>query len=161
MPKIYLSDLVKAPAQRCFDLSRSIDLHMRSTAQTKEVAIAGRTSGLICKGETVTWEATHFFIRQQLTVVIEEMESPTYFTDRMVKGAFKSFYHQHCFDPDRGPEENYTTMTELFTYEVPYGILGKIFDKFVLKRYMTRFLVARFKMIKHFAESEEWRKILE
>jgi len=160
MPKIYLSDFVNAPVQRCFDLSRSIDLHMISTAQTKEVAVAGKTSGLIGKGETVTWEATHFFIRQQLTVVIEEMESPTYFSDRMVKGAFKSFYHQHCFDPDRGPEDNCTKMTELFTYEVPYGILGKIFDSLILKRYMTRFLVARFKMIKRFAESEEWRTVL-
>lgn len=156
MPEIFLSAYVNAPAQRCFDLSRSIELHMLSTSKTNEIAIAGKTSGLISKGETVTWEATHFFIRQQLTVVIEEMESPTYFTDRMLKGAFKSFYHQHFFEESSGA----TLMTEMFTYESPFGIIGKIFDKLILKKYMTRFLVDRFNMVKHFAETEEWRKVL-
>jgi hypothetical protein len=53
MSKIELETLVFAPIDRCFDLSRSIDLHKISTSHTNETAIAGVTSGLICLNEQV------------------------------------------------------------------------------------------------------------
>ena len=49
--KIELLTEINAPIEKCFDLSRSIDLHLESTKQTGEEAIAGRTSGLIELGE--------------------------------------------------------------------------------------------------------------
>ena len=53
---IYLTlALCQAPISVVFDLSRSIDLHKISTQQTKEEDIPGVTSGLIKKGEWVTW----------------------------------------------------------------------------------------------------------
>jgi len=54
MPVIELKTAIKAPVERCFDLSRSIDLHKISTAHTNEEAIAGVTSGLIGPNEWVT-----------------------------------------------------------------------------------------------------------
>lgn len=67
MPCIKIETTIHAPVQRCFDLSRSIDLHQISTIETKERAIAGKTSGLIGLNETVTWQAKHFGITQKLT----------------------------------------------------------------------------------------------
>ena len=148
MTIIELTTIIDAPIQKCFDLARSIDLHMRSTGKTKEKAIAGRTSGLIEKGETVTWEAVHFGIKQQLTTHIPEMKRPLYFSDEMVKGAFKNLYHQHYFESNDGK----TTMTDVFRYETPAGIFGKLFDILVLKSYMTRFLKQRNVVIKSEAE---------
>ena len=89
MPFIDIETTIKAPIERCFDLARSIDLHQISTSHTNETAIAGTTSGLIGLNETVTWEATHFGVRQQLTSRITEFEYPNLFTDEMVKGVFK------------------------------------------------------------------------
>jgi hypothetical protein len=60
MPRLELSTYINAPVEICFDTARSIDVHMASTAHTGERAIAGRTSGLIELGETVTWRARHF-----------------------------------------------------------------------------------------------------
>ena len=57
-----------------FDLSRSIDFHMESASKTQERAIEGKTCGLIELGETVTWEAVHFGVKQQLTTKITAME---------------------------------------------------------------------------------------
>jgi hypothetical protein len=51
MPVIRLETVIKAPLERCFDLSRDIDIHVRSTEQTREVAVAGVTTGLINFGE--------------------------------------------------------------------------------------------------------------
>ena len=66
MPVIELTTYIEAPIERVFDLARSVDAHTASTSQSKERAVAGRTSGLIEQDETVTWEATHFGIKQSL-----------------------------------------------------------------------------------------------
>lgn len=156
MPLITLTTTIAAPIEICFNLSLSIDLHMLSTASTNEVAIAGVTSGLIKKGETVTWQATHFGVRQQLTVRIEEVNSPHFFSDRMMKGAFKSMYHEHHFEVIGGK----TVMTDAFNFESPFGVLGRLFNSLVLTRYMTGFLHDRNNMIKQFAEGDEWRRLI-
>lgn len=55
MPVITLDTYIQASREVVFDLSRDIDLHQISTRHTNEKAIAGKTSGLIGLGETVTW----------------------------------------------------------------------------------------------------------
>lgn len=152
MPVIELYTNVSAAIEVCFDLSLNIDIHMLSTKHTNERAVSGKTSGLINEGEYVTWEAVHFGIRQQLTTYIEKVDRPFYFTDRMVKGAFSSFYHEHIYKATTTG----TLMIDKFSYEVPYGIAGKLFDKLVLNRYMTRLLTGRNNVIKQIAESDDW-----
>lgn len=76
MSVIYLDTTIKADIQTVFDLSRDIDLHQKSTFKTGEKAIAGRTSGLIEEGETVTWKAKHLGIEQTLTTKIVAMNIP-------------------------------------------------------------------------------------
>jgi hypothetical protein len=74
--QIEISTQINASLERCFDLSRSIDLHIGSTKQTGERAIAGRTSGLMELGETVTWRAKHFGVWQNLTSKITDLSTP-------------------------------------------------------------------------------------
>lgn len=156
MPTIQLQTYINAPIDRVFDLSRSIDMHSISSASTNEKAIAGRTSGLIEAGETVTWEATHFGIRQQLQSKITAMEYPHYFRDEMLKGAFKSIYHEHFFEEQDGG----TLVKDVFRFEAPFGILGVIFNRLVLTNYMSRFIAARNAIVKQYAETDAWRTIL-
>ncbi|MCS7458798.1 SRPBCC family protein [Paenibacillus doosanensis] len=150
MPLIQMSLMIHAPTQLCFDLSRSIDIHMQSMSQTGEKAVAGRTGGLIELGETVTWEAVHFGVRQRLTARITEMEAPRRFVDEMVQGAFQRFYHVHEFIPQ--PEG--TLMLDSFDYTSPLGVLGKAADRLFLERYMTRLLRKRNEIIKRIAEEQ-------
>src|ERR1700748_3748495 len=110
MARIELLTNINAPIQKVFDLSRSIDLHIESTKQTGERAIAGRTSGLIALGETVTWRARHFGIWQNLTSKVTEFEYPNHFTDEMVSAAFKGFRHEHLFFA----VNNQTVMKDIF-----------------------------------------------
>lgn len=97
MPLIVLETIIHTDTLTCFDLSRDIDFHKDSLKHSNEKAIAGKTSGLIGLGESVTWEATHFGIRQHLTSKITQLDAPNYFVDEMVSGAFKSFKHEHIF----------------------------------------------------------------
>ena len=93
MPTIILKTLINAPIGRCFDLSRSIDLHLQSMKSSEEKAIAGKNSGLIDLDESVTWSARHFGIPFEMTNKISAMEYPTFFIDEMIKGPFKKLHH--------------------------------------------------------------------
>lgn len=156
MPIITLHTKIRADIQICFDLARSIDLHSISLSDTEEKAIAGRTTGLIEFGETVTWQAKHFGVRQQLTSKITAMTAPYYFVDEQIKGAFKMIYHQHIFQYDG----TYTHMTDIFEFESPVGIFGKMFNRLILTKYMTRFLLQRNEVIKKYAESPLCKEVL-
>lgn len=157
MPRIVLTTEINASKEIVFDISRSIDLHKISTEQTNEEAIAGVTTGLIGLNEWVTWQAKHFGISQKLTTKITEFEYPNYFTDEMMKGAFKNFKHKHVFES----RQNGTLMTDYFDYTSPLGFLGKIADSLFLQKYMTNFLKKRNTTIKAFAESEKWKQLIE
>lgn len=156
MPKIHITTFVAAPAERVFNLSRSINLHKISTAGTGEEAIAGVTSGLININETVTWQARHLFKKRIFTSKITAMNAPADFTDEMQAGDFKSFQHYHYFKPI----QNGTIMIDVLFFESPYGIIGRWFSKIYLKRYLERFLTKRNNVIKEYAETEKWKVIL-
>ena len=151
MAIIRLETEIKASAQTCFDLSRSVDAHLSSMEHTKERAVGGRTSGLCRLNDVITWEAKHLGVKQYLTVKITKMEPYVMFEDVMVKGAFKSMQHQHHFEEKNGT----TTMRDVFAYETPGWIFGKFFDWLVLERYMTKLLRERNEALKRMAEKTE------
>lgn len=157
MTSIYLETIIHAPARVCFNLSRCIDLHNANSSENRERAIAGRTRGLIEKGEFVTWEAVHFGVRQNLTLKIREMKAPEFFMDEMQQGALKRMWHEHRFREKDGK----TLMTDIFTFEAPLGFVGVLFEKLILKTYLTRFLRKRNQVIKRTAETGEWKKVLD
>ena len=107
-------------------------------------------------GEQVTWRARHFGIWQTLTSRITAYEYPTFFVDEMVEGVFKDFRHEHLFEEQQGQ----TLMRDIFSYTSPLGLLGKIADVILIKRYMKDLLLQRNLVIKDFAESNGWQKIL-
>lgn len=154
MPIIKLETVINAPVERVFDLARCIDLHQETMLKHKEKALAGVTKGLIEKEETVTWEATHFGIRQKLTTKITAYDPPHHFRDSMLEGAFKRFDHDHFFEEI----EQGTLMRDVFDYDSPFRVFGKIADAIFLKKYMTALLIGRNQLIKRVAESDDWRK---
>jgi len=151
MPVIVLRTPVKAPPSRCFDLARDIDLHQRSTAASRERVVGGVTSGLLGPGDEVTWEATHFGVRQRLTSRITEFEPPRRFVDEMVRGAFRRFRHEHQFVAMQGGTE----MVDVFDYTSPLGPLGRVADRLFLRCYMTRLLRERNAYLRQVAESPD------
>lgn len=156
MPRIITTIKINAPIERVFDLSRSLDFHAYSQKHRKEVAVGGKTSGLINLGEKVTWRATHLGVPQELTVEITKFDQPYTFRDSMVRGAFKRFDHDHIFEQVNGGVK----VTDIFDYNSPLSILGKIFDFLVLKRYMTRFSTERNRALKQALESDSWKAFL-
>lgn len=148
---ITIETFVAAPIETCFDLARNIDIHTQTVwKHTREKAVAGVTSGMISYGETVTFEATHFGVRQRLTSKITEYNRPYLFVDEMQKGAFKRLKHIHEFIEVEGG----TILRDTLDFAAPLGPLGWIADQFVLKYYMKRFIEARNVELKKIAEMQ-------
>jgi len=154
--RIEFSTRVLAPRERCFDLARSIDVHVESTASTGEQAIAGVTSGLIGLGEQVTWRARHLGVWQTLTTKITAFDRPAHFRDSMLEGAFARFDHDHFFETDRET----CVMRDVFDFDSPLGPLGRLVDRLYLDGYMRSFLLERNELIRAVAESDRWRRYL-
>lgn len=156
MPAIRLETSINAPIERVFDLARSIDLHVESMRGSQERPVDGVVTGLIELGETVTWEAVHFGIRQRLTSKITISDRPRHLQDVMVRGAFAGFTHDHFFSEADG----ITLMKDTFDFRSPLWLLGSLADILFLKRYMTALLAERNRHIKHAAEGDGWQRFV-
>jgi ligand-binding SRPBCC domain-containing protein len=148
MPIIHLETYIDAPLERCFDLALSVDLHQHSVAHTHERPVAGVTTGVMRLGDTVTWEAVHFGVRQRLTSQITAYERPYRFTDEMVQGAFRELRHIHEFA--RRPPG--TLMSDHCAFRAPLGLLGWVVEQVVLTRYLEGLLLTRNRYLKQVAE---------
>jgi len=157
MPTIHLTNFIAAPVERVFDLSRSIELHKKAMAHTGEKAVAGTTMGLIGLNETVTWTAKHLYKTRVMKVKITAMQQPFSFTDEMVEGTFKSMKHEHHFKQI----DNGTLAIDIFTFESPYGAIGKMLNSVFLRKYMEGLLDQRNRVIQEYAESDKWKFILQ
>jgi ligand-binding SRPBCC domain-containing protein len=149
--------VINAPIERCFDLSRSIEVHLLGNTHFGEQATAGTCTGLIGLGQQVTWRARHFGVRQHLTSAITAFDPPSYFQDTMLRGAFHSMQHDHHF---RALTPNQTEMRDDFRFSAPLGPLGWLAERLVLARYMQALLTERNAIIKQVAESNDWQQYL-
>lgn len=149
MPQFVLETVIKASAETCFDLMRDIRIHAETTAQTNEKVVAGVTDGMIGLGQTVTFEGTHFGMRERLKVKVVEFERPHLFVDEMIEGKFTAFKHKHEFEPIAEG----TLMRDTIIWTSPYGILGRLVDKLLIERHLRSLVSGRNARLKAIAET--------
>ena len=148
--------VVEAPIERCFDLARSVEVHLVANIHSGEqaLAIGDITSGLPELSQQVTWRAKHFGLWQNLTSRFTAMRPPTYFQATMVKGIFRSMQADHYF---RTLPSGATEMTDHLRISSPPPILGLLAEKLFLHRYMLALIRERNAVIKQLAESSDWK----
>ncbi|MEZ2391863.1 SRPBCC family protein [bacterium RCC_150] len=129
---------------KVFDLARSVDAHVGSMASSRERAIGGVTSGEMSEGDEVTWQAWHFALPLRMTSGITQFQFPDSFTDEQVRGPFRFFRHLHEFRPDDGG----TLMIDRVEFAAPFGALGRLAEKMVLRRYLHRLIEQRNQYLK-------------
>lgn len=125
--------------ERAFHASLNVDFHVESFAGTGEQIVGGVTGGEMRHGDTVTWRARHFGIWWRMTSEISELDAPHMFVDRQVKGPFKRFLHRHCFTPVTGG----TRLVDEVTFEAPFGPLGLLVERLVLRRHIEALIDVR------------------
>ena len=59
-----------------------------------------------------------------------EIQIQKHFTDRQLKGPYKVWEHTHSFIE----KKNGVLMTDVINYELPFGIVGKLVEKLLVRR---------------------------
>ena len=157
MPIIRTSARINAPIERVFDLARCVEAHIATSSITGERVIAGRKSGLIEYGESVTWEAKHLGQTRRLKVQVTEFDRPNQFVDEMVTGDFRSLRHVHRF---KSIDDNQTEVMDELVYKAPMGFIGTLAEKLVITSHLQKFLNDRNHQLKEIAESDRWMEFL-
>ncbi len=150
MIEIRVETEIHASQERCFDLARSLSMHVVTTGKTRERIVSTHPSDLLELGDEVTFEATHFGVRQRLTSRIVEFERPNRFVDQMQKGAFRSLRHEHLFEKI---DDESTKMIDILQFESPLGPLGGLVDRLFLRSYMEQFIRGRGQAMKAVTEA--------
>ena len=156
MALIHLTTFMEAPADRIFDLSRSVRLHRESMVKYNETIVEGATGGLMELEDTVTWKARHLLKNRTLKVKVTALKRPDFFIDEQVRGDFDFMKHEHYFKP----VQNGTLMIDQFHYEPGGGTLGKLVNRIYLQKYLTRLLEERNAFIKKLAEGNQWQQFI-
>jgi hypothetical protein len=151
--------VIHAPVERCFDLARSVEVHLACNVHSGEsaVAAAGVTSGLVDLGERVTWRAKHFGVWHNLTSEITAMNRPAYFQVSMIQGIFRCMKDDHYF---RALSSCETEMRDVFCFAAPLPVFGRLAEIAFLGRYMLTLLRERNAAVKEIAESSKWQEYL-
>ena len=151
--------VIHAPIERCFDLSRSVEVHLLANVHWGEQAVvaAGVPSGLAGLHQKVTWRAKHFGIWLNLTNQITAMEHPRYLRVTMVRGIFRFMQADHLF---QSLESGATVMKNVFTIAAPLPLFGPLAEALFLRRYMLALVRERNAVIKRVAESSAWEQYL-
>jgi hypothetical protein len=160
MIRIEETTLINAPIDRCFDLSRSVEVHLLSNVHSGEqaTAVGGVRSGLVGLSEHVTWRAKHFGFWQTLTNRTTAMERPRFFQVTMVKGIFRFMQADHLF---KSLDGGVTELRHTLCVAAPLPVLGPLAEALFLRSYMQALLRERNAVIKRVAESSEWQEFLE
>jgi ligand-binding SRPBCC domain-containing protein len=154
MPFIHLTTFIAAPRERVFDLSRNVSVHKVSMRKYGESLVHSGSNALMELNDMVQWQAKHLFRNRKLKVKMSAMNAPLFFRDEQVDGDFKMMKHEHYFKA----VDNGTIMIDQFWFESPYGIFGKIFNRFFLVNYMKQLLSERNAFIKKIAEGNQWKQ---
>jgi ligand-binding SRPBCC domain-containing protein len=145
--------------ERCFDLARSVEVHLAGNRHSGEatVAAAGVTSGLLGLGDRVTWRGRHFGVRWSLTSEISAMDRPGWFQVVMVRGPFRFMRHDHYF---RALPTGETEIRNVYCFTAPLPMLGRLAEILFLRKYMRGLLRERNEVLQKIAESAEWPRYL-
>lgn len=158
MPVILHQVHVRAPATRCFDLARSVDLHADSSPEIAARAVDGRLHGLSGPGDTTRWSARFFGLRFRLTARIEDFSRPDHFADRLTHGLLHRF--EHVYRCQALPGDTCLLSDEL-TVAAPFGPPGRLLEAVYLTARMRHLVRRRLECIKAVAEDDAlWPRYL-
>jgi len=150
MTTIELTTLIEAPVESCFQLSLSIDLELHAAKAHHIRAVNGVTSGCIGAGQQVAWKTRQLGITVSHVSEITGFQQPLFFQDSMVKGIFKSFQHDHFFQP-LGVDK--TEMRDSLRFSMPFWLLGIFSERLLIRSRLIRLLLLRNTLIKETAEA--------
>lgn len=95
-------------------------------------------------GMIITYHVSPLWgIRMNWVTEITHIKENEYFVDEQRSGPYKLWHHQHHFKEIKGGVQ----MTDILTYAIPYGPVGVIANKLLVKKQIERIFNYRKKAV--------------
>ncbi len=92
-------------------------------------------------GMIISYKVSPIFkIPMNWVTEITHMQKHKYFVDEQRLGPYSIWHHQHIFEI----KENGVLMTDIISYKLPFGIIGKLFHKLFIKKKLEGIFNYRF-----------------
>jgi len=152
MGRIVRETRIDAPRERVFDLARHVEAHAATMPEER----ADGATGLLERGDRVTFHQRQFGVPFSLTAVVTEMDRPSRFLDEQVSGVFGSLVHEHTFE-ERGDG---TVMRDDVRFTMPLAPLGRLGEP-VARRRLEGLVDYHAEALRELAEGDGWRRFLD
>ncbi|TKC05695.1 hypothetical protein FA048_18460 [Pedobacter polaris] len=108
------------------------------------IVTSGDSDGKMYPGMIITYKVSPLFgIHLNWMTEITQVEHEKYFIDEQRFGPFKFWHHQHHFKAIEGGVE----MTDILTYALPMGILGRMAHEVMVKNKIKEIFTFREKKV--------------
>nr|WP_255563667.1 SRPBCC family protein [Mucilaginibacter rivuli] len=96
-------------------------------------------------GMFIRYKITPLFgIKMNWVTEITHVKDQEYFVDEQRTGPYAIWHHEHHFKPVKGGVH----MTDILTYAIPYGIIGRLANRLLVKKQVKMIFAYRDREIK-------------
>lgn len=136
---LYAEQTVAAPIERVFDFFTDLNTLVQLTPPFVRLRILSTETKIWGPGQRLEYEIRPFVLPLRWVSEITEFDPPFRFTDEQVKGPYRRWRHVHHFYP----LSTGTLIVDDVTYEIPFGFLGRIVHRIVIRRQLDAIFAFR------------------
>lgn len=147
MPRLHFSQLLPAPLNEVFEFHADPNNLLKITPASLNLIVKNPQTVKMATGEKIHYTLKLAGIPLPWTSEITWYDPPQGFTDMQIKGPYKVWKHTHHFEA-KGDQ---TLVTDNIEYEVPLGMLGRLFAGKLVERQLMGIFAYRAKVLEeHF-----------
>ena len=140
--------VIAAPAKVVFDFHEAADAFERLQPPWQKTEIIRPPTSLEV-GTIVELRVKVGPFWQRMVAEHVVYEPGVRFVDELRKGPFKSWRHEHLVTPN---DDGTSTLTDNITYELPLGVLGRVFGGGLARRNLERLFAFRHEVTRQVCE---------
>lgn len=136
---LHAEQSVAAPIEKVFDFFTDVNTLVRLTPPFVRLRILSAETKIWGRGQRLEYEIRPFALPLRWVSEITEFDPPFRFADEQVKGPYRRWRHVHHFYP----LSTGTLIVDDITYEIPFGFLGRIVHRSVIRRQLDAIFAFR------------------
>ncbi|MEY3238286.1 MAG: hypothetical protein RI883_2387 [Bacteroidota bacterium] len=144
MYQLKCTQFVKTDLETCWDFFSSPNNLSKITPKEMGFEVLTENSEHMYEGLMIEYRVRPLLsIPMRWITEITHVKHQHYFVDEQRKGPYKIWHHEHHFKEVQGGVE----MTDIVSYELPFGILGKMVHPLIVKKKLDAIFAHRFKVV--------------
>ena len=144
MHQFIRKQLVKTDLQTCWDFFSSPANLKRITPSYMGFDVKTEVPAQMYEGLIIAYKVKPVLgIPVEWVTEITHVKDKSFFVDEQRKGPYTMWHHEHHFKEVEGGVE----MTDIVSYIIPLGIIGKIVHPFLVKPKLEEIFAYRFKIV--------------